>query len=200
MDIADGSRYQIRLATEEDIAELVRMQLALQRSMVRLGTNLLHLHRNSAARLHEYYQTQIADELTRLLVAQDDASDDVVGMGAGKIWLHADYVPARSGELVDLWIDPEHRRKELAEQIVTRLLAFFRAHRVEFLTVNYVRANPLAEILWKKLGFKPVLMTATAERRELEIALGIGPQRIVPMETHSATDDRRTYASISLSG
>lgn len=200
MDAADGSTYQIRLASEEDIAELVRMQLALQRSMVRIGTNLLHLHRSSVGRLHEYYQTQIADELTRLLVAQDGVSDDVVGMGTGKIWLHTDYVPARSGEWIDLWVDPGHRRRGLAEQIVMRLLTFFRVNRVEFLAVNYVQANSQADSLWRKLGFKPVLMTATAERREIESALGLGAPRIVPLEAHSATTNRRAYAGIGLSG
>ena len=200
MDLAKASRYQIRLASEEDVAELVRMQLALQRSMARIGTNMFHLHRSSVGRLHDYYQTQITDGLTRLLVAQDGVSDDVVGMGTGKIWLHADYVPARSGEWIDLWVDPEHRRRGLAEQIVTRLLTFFRVNRVEFLAVNYVQANPPAERLWKKLGFKPVLMTATAERREIESTLGLGAPRIVPLEGHSAATNRRAYAGIGLSG
>jgi len=200
MDEADGTRYQIRLATGEDIGELVRMQMALQRRMARVGTNMLHLNRGSAAQLHEYYQTQIEDELARLLVAQDRMSEDVVGMGLGRIWLHADYVPARSGEMIDLWVDPDQRRRKLAERFVARLLVFFRANRVEFLAVNYVRGNPLGEILWKKLGFQPVLVTATAERREIETALGIGAPRIVSMDTLAATDDQAAYANIGLSG
>jgi GNAT superfamily N-acetyltransferase len=200
MDITDGTRYQIRLATQEDIGELIRMQMALQRSMARVGANMLHLRHGSGGRLHEYYQTQIEDELARLFVAQHDSSEDVVGMGSGRIWQHTDYVPDRSGELIDLWVEPEHRRRGLAERFVTRLLKFFRANRIEFLAVNYVQGDPLAEILWKKLRFQPVLMTATAERREIETALGIGSQQIVPMEAHLVPDDRHAYASISLSG
>ena len=200
MDIADGTSYQIRLATPEDIGELIRMQTALQRKMARVGTNMLRLRHGSAGRLHEYYQTQIEDELARLFVAQHDSSEAVVGMGSGRIWLHADYVPDRSGELIDLWVEPEHRRRGLAGRLVTRLLKFFRANRIEFLAVNYVQGNPPAEILWKKFGFQPVLMTATAERREIETVLGVRAQRIAPVETHPAPEGRRAYAGVSSSG
>jgi ribosomal protein S18 acetylase RimI-like enzyme len=200
MDNSEGSRYQIRLARGEDIAELVRMQRELQRSMARIGTNMLHLHRTGVARLHEYYRAQIEDELVRLLVAQDRLSEDVVGMGSGRIWSHPDYVPPYSGELIDLWVDPDHRRQKLAERMLTRLLTFFRANRIEFLAVNYVRGNPLAEILWTKFGFHPALVTATAERRDIETALGFGAQRIVPIAAHRAGADRRLAVGIGSSG
>jgi ribosomal protein S18 acetylase RimI-like enzyme len=200
MDMTDGTRYQIRPATREDIGELMRMQMALQRSMTRVGTNMLRLRQGSTGRLCEYYQTQIDDAMSQVFVAQPHASKDVVGMGSGRIWLHADYVPKRSGELIDLWVDPEHRRQGLAGRLVARLLKFFRANGIEFLAVNYVQGNPLAEILWKRFGFRPVLMTATAERRAIETALGVGSQRIVPMDVHPVADDRRVYAGVSVSG
>ena len=199
MDKAERTRYQIRPARDDDISDLIRMQMALQRSMRRIGTNVLHLHRDSAARLEEYYQTQMEDEQVRLLVAQDRICESVVGMGSGRIWLHADYVPARSGELIDLWVDPDHRRRRLAERMVARLLTFFRANRIDFLAVNYVRGNPLAEILWKKLGFQPVLVTATAERRKTETALGVGSQRVTSVDAHLGAPDQHAYAGISLS-
>jgi len=200
MDTADGTRYRIRLATEGDIGELIRMQMALQRSIARVGTKMLRLRRGSAGRLCEYYRTQIDGELSRVFVAQHHVSEDVVGMGAGRIWLHADYVPEQSGELIDLWVDPEHRRQGLAGRMVARLLKFFRAGGIDFLAVNYVQGNPAAEILWRRFGFHPVLMTATAERCAIENALGIGSQRIVPTKARAAADDRLTYAGVSLSG
>ena len=72
--------------------------------------------------------------------------------------------------------------------------------RIDLLAVNYVQDNPLAEILWKRFGFQPVLMTAIAERREIETVLGVGSRRIVPVEVPPAPEDRRAYVSGSLSG
>ena len=200
MGSGDETEYRIRVATTEDVDELVRMQIALQRSMAHLGTNVLHLNRGSTARLYEYYERQIEDELARLLVAQNQPSQAVVGMGAGQIWLHTDYVPDRSGELVDLWIEPDHRRRGLARRIVNDLLGFFRAHRVAFLAVNFVRTNPLGEGLWKGLGFEPVLTTATAARGAVEAALGEDGKRIVPVSNRSKAGNQQAYASVGLSG
>lgn len=200
MDTADGTKYRIRLATQEDIGELIRMQMALQRCMARVGRKMLRLRPGSAERLCEYYRTQIDDELSRVFVAQCHASEDVVGMGTGRIWLHADYVPKQSGELIDLWVDPEHRRQGLAGRLVARLLRFFRANGIEFLAVNYVQGSPAAEVLWRRFGFHPVLMTATAERREIETALGISSQRIVHMDGRPAPEDELTYVGVSVSG
>jgi GNAT superfamily N-acetyltransferase len=175
------------------------MQLALQKSMTGVGTNVLHLHQGSAVRLYDYYRQQIADEQARVLVACDTPSQQTVAMGSGRIWLHADYVPGRSGELVDLWVEPEHRRKGLAGRLVLSLLKFFRANRIEFLAVNQVQGNSAAEALWGKLGFQPVLVTATAERRTVEAALDVESRRVVPVRYRS-TEARPAYAQISQFG
>lgn len=172
-------RYGIRPATPDDIDELVRMQLALQESMIHLGTCMLRLGREVMPELREYYPTQIADEQTRLLVAEDGHTNETVGMGTGKIWVHAGYIPMRSGELIDLWIEPDHRRRGLARRVVRRLLRFFAANEIEFLAVNYTEGNPSAEALWKELGFKPVLITATAARCDAARALVPGKARII---------------------
>ena len=200
MHDTDETRYEIRLAATEDIADLVRMQMALQRSMTHPGAQVLRLHPRSMTRLRAYYEAQIDDDLARLLVAQDCLSEAVVGMGAGRIWVHADYVPARSGELIDLWVDPDHRRQGLAKRFMTRLLAFFRANDIAFLAVNYVRGNPVAERLWTRLGFEPALATATAERRQVESALKLDSQRIVSTHMRSSADSRRLFVGIGSSG
>ncbi len=196
----DETRYEIRLAATEDIADLVRMQVALQRSMAHLGTHVLQLHPRSLTRLRAYYQNQIDDDFARLLVAQDCLSEVLVGMGTGRVWLHTDYVPARSGELVDLWVDPDHRRRGVAKRLMTRLLAFFQANDVTFLTVNYVRGNPVAEHLWTGLGFKPALATATAERHQVEMALKLDSRPIIPVNAQPRADRQRRLVRIGAAG
>lgn len=183
MEATTKTRYQICLATTDDVDELVRMQLALQESMAHPGAPMLRLGCQSALDLRNYYRTRLADEQTRLLVAKDGQAAKAVGMGMGRIWVHASYTPTQSGELIDIWIEPDHRCKGLAGRITARLLHFFRVHGIEFLAVNYVEGNRLAETMWKKLGFNPVLVTATAERCDTVRMLRAEANRIVPI-TH----------------
>ncbi len=181
MRVGNDMRYEIRPATAEDIGELVRMQTALQQSTLCVGARMLRLSPYSTARLHEYYRAQVDDEHTHLLVATASEVDHAVGMGTGKVWVHADYMPPRSGELIDIWVEPGHRRQGLGGRIVGRLLNFFHLHGVELLAVNYVHGNRSAEALWRKLGFSPVLITATAERSAAIAAIGPAVSHIAPV-------------------
>jgi ribosomal protein S18 acetylase RimI-like enzyme len=186
MESVDSTRYEIRRATVTDIPELIRMQMALQRDMDRIRDNLLRPNRTNIANLREYYCTRIRDEQTELLIALAAESSRAVGMGAGKIWLHADYLPPKSGELIDLWVDPEHRRQNVARRIIAQLLRFFRANGVDFLVVSYVEGNPLGENLWKRLRFEPVLVTAAADRKNVEGMLGVPGRQVAPLAYRSS--------------
>jgi len=190
MESIESSRYEIRQATLEDIPELIRMQVALQKDMDGIRENLLRPGQTNVAALREYYSARIRDEQTQMLVALPTESSRAVGMGAGKIWLHADYLPPRSGELIDIWIDPEHRRKNLARRIIAHLLRFFRLNRVDFLVVSYVEGNGIGESLWKRLRFEPVLVTATADRKEVEESLQMPVRRVAPLAYHTTLAGR----------
>jgi len=181
MESVDSARYEIRRATMADVPELIRMQMALQRDMDRIRENLLRPNRTNIANLREYYCARIRDEQTEMLIALAAESSRAVGMGAGKIWLHADFLPPRSGELIDLWVDPEHRKQDVARRIVAQLLRFFRTNAVDFLVVSYVEGNLPGESLWKRLRFEPVLITATADRKDVERTLGIPRHHVVPL-------------------
>ena len=190
MESTPSTRYEIRKAILTDIPDLIRMQMALQRDMDNIRTNLLRPDQANIAGLRDYYRSQIQDEQIRLLIAIAEESSEVVGMGAGKIWLHANCLPSRSGELIDLWIDPRHRKKSLARRIASSLLQFFRINGIDFLVVSYVEGNLVGEALWKRLGFEPVLITAMADRRSAEQALGIPARQAVPLAYRSVLAGR----------
>jgi len=180
MELIDHAGYEVRQATFADIPELIRMQMALQRDMDGIRCNMLRPNRTNITGLREYYRSRIEDERTQLLVALAAESSKAVGMCAGQVWLHADYLPAKSGELIDLWVDPEHRGKSLARRIIAQLLRFFRVNGIDFLVVSYVEGNQVGEALWKRLGFEPVLITAAANRERVERALGMPVRQAVP--------------------
>jgi ribosomal protein S18 acetylase RimI-like enzyme len=201
MDANNRTPYQVRRATQADVPELVRMQMALQRSMARISRRLLQLDDRSLDKLCTYYQAQIEDSQARVLIGLHRETDRAVAMGAGKIWVHADYLPPKSGELIDLWVDPDHRRRGLANRLIAALVQFFRARDVEFLSVNYVEGNTLADLLWRRLGFHPAVLTAAAQRQDVEIALGAATSRIVPVTYRPvSTNDVSAPAGRALSG
>ena len=142
MESTPSTRYEIRKAILTDIPDLIRMQMALQRDMDNIRTNLLRPDQANLAGLRDYYRSQIQDEQIRLLIAIAKESSEVVGMGAGKIWLHANCLPSRSGELIDLWIDPRHRKKSLARRIVVQLASVL---------PNATESISWSSVMWKAI-------------------------------------------------
>jgi ribosomal protein S18 acetylase RimI-like enzyme len=201
METEANRQYDIRQATVADVADLIRMQTALQESTDGIRRNLLRLNTASEARLYEYYLARLQDKQTRLLIAQATRPARAVGMGTGRVWLHADYLPPRSGEVVDIWIDPEHRRRNLATRIIRNLVQFFKANHIELLVVNYLEGNSPGERLWRRLGFEPVLVTATVDRVKAETSLGIRSAHSPPFAYRSVLSHRKDlYTHSALSG
>jgi len=201
METRESTHYPIRKATSADIAELIRMQRALQENTDAVRDNLLRPNPTGAGRLYAYYLDRIGDELTQLLIAHKAESKRAVGMGTGKIWVHADCLPSQSGELIDLWVDPEHRGRGVGRRIIEQLLQFFRAHEIQFLAVNYVNGNLAAESLWRKLGFEPALVTATADRLDVQRTLSVPSKRILSIAGRSWSAERsKAYEPITRSG
>ncbi|MEN6574775.1 MAG: hypothetical protein ABFD90_00420, partial [Phycisphaerales bacterium] len=56
--------------------------------------------------------------------------------------------------------------------------------------VSYVEGNRVGEGLWRRLGFEPVLATATANRKDIERALGIPAGRAAPPAYRSVLGGR----------
>lgn len=198
MEQANNTRYAIRRATVADVPELIRMQVALQNDIDSIRGNLLRPDRTNLTYLREYYHTRLQDEQSLLLVAAADDSSRAVGMGVGKIWLHANCLPPRSGELIDLWVDPEHRRRQVARRIVSQLLQFFKINGIDFIVVTYVEGNLVGEGLWRRLGFEPVLATATTDRKDIERTLGIPAGRTALPAYRSILNIRTTSRMTSV--
>jgi len=47
---------------------------------------------------------------SKLLIVQEDESKNIVGMALGRIYIHDEYVPNKSGRIDDVWIEPNYRR------------------------------------------------------------------------------------------
>ena len=150
-----------------DVPEVARTQLDLQKEELDIHSGLFRITSKRISRTQDYYQKLIDDPESQLVVVEDTTSGKIVGLGLARIF-QQECVLDRSGEIVDIWIEPTHRGKGLCTKIAIELTRFFKLNRVNSLTVSYAKEDLEAESLWYRLSFKPILVTAVAMLDEIE--------------------------------
>ncbi len=156
------SRYLLKVATSEDLGEIVRMRFSLQEHLARSNPVLWKLSPKRSSELSEFYRRLMSNEDIRVLVIYDTETMSTVAMGLGRKLTHDEFVPSKSGRIDDIWVDPEHRRKGLCTCLISHLVKFFASAGISSLTLEYVEGNHEAEQTWTKFGFHSVLKIANA--------------------------------------
>jgi len=167
----ENDRYEVRAAVVDDIEDLVRMRLSLQGHIQSKNTDLWGISRKRISRLNGFYRLEIENADSRVLVVEDLKAGGIVGMAMGKKLVNENYIPNTTGKIEDVWIEPPHRRKGLCSRLIADLVRFFRSENIQALTLDYARGNSEAEAFWTRLGFRPVIITATASLREVAAGL-----------------------------
>jgi ribosomal protein S18 acetylase RimI-like enzyme len=162
-----GGHFLIRIATEKDIESIVAMRLRLQKHMAESNSSAWQMSTKKIAGLPMLYRSALKDQHSRLVVAEEEESGAVLGMGLGRISKHEEHVPNESGTIDDIWVEPSYRHKGLCKKIVAELVAFFESNGIDTMVLSYVNGNLEAEAVWRRLGFHSVLTTATARRTEV---------------------------------
>ena len=164
-----NDHFSIQKATLGDIDHVVRMRLSLQQHMRKNNSHLWQISKKKISSLPTFYRTALNDLNSHLLIVQEDESKSIVGMALGRICIHDEYVPNKSGRIDDVWIEPNYRRKGLGTKLVLELLDFFKLNDVVAIILEYTKGNVEAEAIWERFGFEPVLTIATANLSNLEI-------------------------------
>ena len=164
-----NGHFSIQIATLDDIDNIVRMRLSLQQHMFKNNSHLWQMSRKKVSSLPTFYRSVIEHRDSQLLIAKDGKSRSIIGMAIGRICVHDEYVPNKSGRIDDVWIEPNYRRKGLATRLVSELLEFFKVNHIGVIILEYAKGNIEAEAIWERFGFEPVLTIATANLSDLEI-------------------------------
>jgi ribosomal protein S18 acetylase RimI-like enzyme len=143
--------FSIRSATEKDIDSIVAMRLRLQEHLFAINSNVWQMSTERIAGLPTFYKNALEDQHCRLVVAEDEESGVILGMGLGRIDEHEEHVPNKSGKIDDIWVEPNHRQKGLCKKIVSELLAFFESNDIDTMVLNYVKGNLEAEAVWRRV-------------------------------------------------
>lgn len=163
----NNNSFFIRLAIEDDINKIAQMRLRLQEYIEECNDRLWKMSDKLISGLTNNHRKHIYDKNARLVVAVCKETDEVVGMGLGRICFHDIFIPDKSGRLDDIWVDEAYRRKGICNQIVSNIMDFFVESGVKSVILDYIKGNIGSEIVWSNLGFKPILVTAVTEIDEV---------------------------------
>jgi len=75
------------------------------------------------------------------------------------------------GYISNVAVGPDHRRRGIADALITRLMALCRAHGLSFVTLEVRAGNAPAVALYAKHGFQPVGLRKNYYERPREDAL-----------------------------
>lgn len=163
-----SANYIIREADSQDIDEVIRMQKSFQENGIKVNSDLWKIDGGYVTFLEDYYKNLFKSAGTKLVVVQSRKDGYLVGMGLGRIFQHDNYNIKKSGELIDIWVEPQYRRDGIATKIIAELVNYFKENKVEHLVVNYIAGNQTAEAFWKSFDFRTVLETAALTVKEFE--------------------------------
>jgi GNAT superfamily N-acetyltransferase len=107
--------------------------------------------------LTEFFAECAQHPNVRILVVM--AEGKTVGTITARIGQGRD-VPA-FGMVGDAWVDPEHRGQGLCRLLLATLVELFRERGLTKLQLGYIHGGE-AGAVWERLGFSPVVVTATA--------------------------------------
>lgn len=163
--------WRVRRAFQDDIDELVRFRIELHDHLRRANKLLLQMSERGRENLADRYEQMLSDAWTCILVAEDTGNSKLFGMGIARASVLADFEPARVGRLDDVWVEPAHRRRGAAREILRAAVRFFHELDIEVVDLSYTIGNTEAESVWPALGFSPILTVATARVYDLEARL-----------------------------
>lgn len=156
----------IREARPTDRDELLRMRHALQRHDEASNPRIWHVTEEGKQHLDATVDEMLSDEDGLALVAEEDGRP--VGFAWGHIAHRTDYTPRAVGFIRLIYLDEAHRRKGTGTKLVQELCRYFRTRDVEEANLNHILGNTEGEGFWKRLGFKPVRVSANTPLKDLE--------------------------------
>jgi ribosomal protein S18 acetylase RimI-like enzyme len=97
---------------------------------------------------------------------------------------------ARGARLTDLYVEPEERRRGLAQALVREIVGALAAEGVEILDLEVMSSNADARAVYQRWGFREEMLVLAAPIHELQERLVPGRHAESFASIHVQTDDR----------
>ena len=145
----------VRLCTPEDEVVVCRLWRKLMEHHI-ASDQRIRLSSNAEAIYLDYLASVRGDLDQRILVAEEDGS--IVGYALGIIRENPPtLMPPQYGQIGEVFVEPDSRRRGHARTLVNQLLLWFRRRALTVAQLNLASANQLGRKFWKKQGFSDFL-------------------------------------------
>ena len=139
--------------------------------MERANPLLLRMSSPGRRALPDKYRLKMADKSLCILLAETRHAGEPVGMVVGRASVVEGFDPSHVGRIDDVWVEPPFRRHGVCRALLKHLMVFFEQNAVQIVDLNYTVGNAEAERAWPGLGFKPLLIVASAKVEEIKSQL-----------------------------
>lgn len=137
--------------------------------------NRIYLSRRMVPADAGFYWSQRDSETVVILVAEDIADGQIVGVVTGVDHRAAFGDPDNGASLWALAVDPQARRPGIGGALVIRLASHFKARGRSFMDLSVMHDNAEAIALYGKLGFEQVPVYCLKRKNPINEKLFIGP-------------------------
>jgi GNAT superfamily N-acetyltransferase len=156
----------VREAVLDDLDALVELQSLLQVHCERSDGLVWRITEEGKRLLRQKLKDVLEDEESRVFIAEADG--ETVGYASGQASCREDYLPRRVASISNVFVRGEYRKRGVGRRLVMELCRFFDSTGAEQVTLRYIVGNGEAESFWTKLGFKPIIITASITSADME--------------------------------
>ncbi|MEB3756133.1 MAG: GNAT family N-acetyltransferase [Desulfurococcales archaeon] len=100
-----------------------------------------------------YIKEALEDPNSIILVAEDEATGQLVGLVKVDIVNRRFYEPRVKGAIKDMYVHPSYRRKKLGVLLIDKMIDELRTRGIKMITAIYPVNNIIARRFYENLGF-----------------------------------------------
>ncbi|MGB9134843.1 MAG: GNAT family N-acetyltransferase [Candidatus Bathyarchaeia archaeon] len=157
--------FSMRTATLSDIDELFDLWINMQCHMEESNRWIWRITEEGKVLVREKVRQVLVDKNSLVFVA--DRNGEAVGFIYGQVVRRTDYLPRNVGIISNIYVAKGFRRSGLGRRLVEKLCHLFSKDGVEQVTLRYVIGNVEGEEFWRRLGFEPIITTASTRLDQL---------------------------------
>lgn len=149
------------------------------------AVNRIYAARHMVGVRPDYLWRERDGRLVTWLVAEDEASGEIVGTAMGVDHVRAFNDAEHGSSLWSLAVDPQAARPGIGELLVRRLAEHFKARGRAFMDLSVMHDNEEAIALYAKLGFRRVPVFAVKRKNQINEQLFSGPPQTTGLNPYA---------------
>ncbi len=149
-----GDEIIIRKAEEKDIDQFISLIMRMKRLNGEFDP-IFKANEENIEGIKQYYLSCIKDRENYLTLVAG-SGDKIAGLVKAEIRNRVSYYPVKEMRIVDLYIMPEFRRKNLGNLFLNFIYEEMRKRNITIITAEFPSLNMIALNFYKKIGFRNV--------------------------------------------